>query len=388
MVTVSSGYTNYQELLLDLDIVGAILSAKQPTREEMYQMALGEFERLYPTVTVEDKRYELSDTVSRSYHVGYISNMELLANENLILTDKPDDDESSSNVISELDISSLTLPDELSVAIRDSETLTASKRSKLIDAYLDMNFSIEEFRGSVEEVESVFNTVDIDSQSVTMDIEPEESPEIYSIDVQESSSDTEDDIYYGYSDEDSEVYAQSADVEVNYNPYDDSEGYDEGTDDYSPYSDYTDDYMDEEDSDEGYADEGVRESLSLVLSDTGTVVVEDTGSISSDEVSVVEGTDNVDKSDDFVDSVWDEPERVIEPEVSATSPVRVPKTGIKAEEKTVQEDEKPVPKDLKEFLRLYPHSDISVVLKHFSRNEVKKALLSGKIIRKGSKLHI
>ena len=384
MVTVSSGYTNYQELLLDLDIVGAILSAKQPTREEMYQMALGEFERLYPTVTVEDKRYELSDTVSRSYHVDYISNMELLANENLILTDKPDDDESSSNVISELDISSLTLPDELSVAIRDSETLTASKRSKLIDAYLDMNFSIEEFRGSVEEVESVFNTVDIDSQSVTMDIEPEESPEIYSIDVQESASDTEDDIYYGYSDEDSEVYAQSADVEVDYNPYDDSEGYD----DYSPYSDYTDGYMDEEDSDEGYADEGVRESLSPVLSDTGTVVVEDTGSISSDEVSVVEGTDNVDKSDDFVDSVWDEPERVIEPEVSATSPVRVPKTGIKAEEKAVQEDEKPVPKDLKEFLRLYPHSDISVVLKHFSRNEVKKALLSGKIIRKGSKLHI
>ena len=388
MVTVSSGYTNYQELLLDLDIVGAILSAKQPTREEMYQMALGEFERLYPTVTVEDKRYELSDTVSRSYHVDYISNMELLANENLILTDKPDDDESSSNVISELDISSLTLPDELSVAIRDSETLTASKRSKLIDAYLDMNFSIEEFRGSVEEVESVFNTVDIDSQSVTMDIEPEESPEIYSIDVQESASDTEDDIYYGYSDEDSEVYAQSADVEVDYNPYDDSEGYDEGTDDYSPYSDYTDGYMDEEDSDEGYADEGVRESLSPVLSDTGAVVVEDTGSISSDEVSVVEGTDNVDKSDDFVDSVWDEPERVIEPEVSATSPVRVPKTGIKAEEKAVQEDEKPVPKDLKEFLRLYPHSDISVVLKHFSRNEVKKALLSGKIIRKGSKLHI
>ena len=384
MVTVSSGYTNYQELLLDLDIVGAILSAKQPTREEMYQMALGEFERLYPTVTVEDKRYELSDTVSRSYHVDYISNMELLANENLILTDKPDDDESSSNVISELDISSLTLPDELSVAIRDSETLTASKRSKLIDAYLDMNFSIEEFRGSVEEVESVFNTVDIDSQSVTMDIEPEESPEIYSIDVQESASDTEDDIYYGYSDEDSEVYAQSADVEVDYNPYDDSEG----TDDYSPYSDYTDGYMDEEDSDEGYADEGVRESLSPVLSDTGTVVVEDTGSISSDEVSVVEGTDNVDKSDDFVDSVWDEPERVIEPEVSATSPVRVPKTGIKAEEKAVQEDKKPVPKDLKEFLRLYPHSDISVVLKHFSRNEVKKALLSGKIIRKGSKLHI
>ena len=388
MVTVSSGYTNYQELLLDLDIVGAILSAKQPTREEMYQMALGEFERLYPTVTVEDKRYELSDTVSRSYHIDYISNMELLANENLILTDKPDDDESSSNVISELDISSLTLPDELSVAIRDSEALTASKRSKLIDAYLDMNFSIEEFRGSVEEVESVFNTVDIDSQSVTVDIELEESPEIYSIDVQESAPDTEDDIYYGYSDEDSEVYAQSADVEVDYNPYDDSEGYDEGTDDYSPYSDYTDGYMDEEDSDEGYADEGVRESLSPVLSDTGTVVVEDTGSIYSDEVSVVEGTDNVDKSDDFVDSVWDEPERVIEPGVSATSPVRVPKTSIKAEEKTVQEDEKPVPKDLKEFLRLYPHSDISVVLKHFSRNEVKKALLSGKIIRKGSKLHI
>ena len=396
MVTVSSGYTNYQELLLDLDILGAILSAKQPTREELYRLALEEFESLYPVVTVEDKRYELSDTVSRSYHVDYISNIELLNNENLILKDKPDDAESPSSILSEIDISAVSLPDDLLVTIRGSEMLTATKRSKLIDAYLDMNFNIDDFRGSVEEVESVYNTVDIDSNSIPDEVKVDSYDEVETPDISEPESDVDDDVYYGYGGEEGEVDFDTYDESL-YSSYTDNdyEG-DTDEDDYNPYSSYTDNDDEGDEYDNPYAEEE--------YSEDGVDSTYDNLSSSDEDVSgylsqVFENTDNVQHphetgtkitqiDEDFVDSVFDEPEVVIKPTVSPTTPVKVPKTGIKPAEKPVEKEEKPIPKDIREFLRLYPHSDISVVLQHFSRNEVKKALLSGKIIRKGSKLHI
>lgn len=46
------------------------------------------------------------------------------------------------------------------------------------------------------------------------------------------------------------------------------------------------------------------------------------------------------------------------------------------------------PKDLRSFLRKHPHCEISVVYKYFTKKEVQNALFSGKVIKKGTQLHI
>lgn len=46
------------------------------------------------------------------------------------------------------------------------------------------------------------------------------------------------------------------------------------------------------------------------------------------------------------------------------------------------------PKDLRSFLRKHPHCEMSVVYKYFTKKEVQNALLAGKVIKKGTQLHI
>ena len=46
------------------------------------------------------------------------------------------------------------------------------------------------------------------------------------------------------------------------------------------------------------------------------------------------------------------------------------------------------PKDLRSFLRKHPHCEMSVVYKYFTKKEVQNALLTGKVIKKGTQLHI
>lgn len=72
----------------------------------------------------------------------------------------------------------------------------------------------------------------------------------------------------------------------------------------------------------------------------------------------------------------------------------VPK-GAPSLERVVAQPEKPEfggrdeePKDLRSFLRKHPHCEISVVYKYFTKKEVQNALFSGKVIKKGTQLHI
>lgn len=46
------------------------------------------------------------------------------------------------------------------------------------------------------------------------------------------------------------------------------------------------------------------------------------------------------------------------------------------------------PKDLRSFLRKHPHCEMSVVYKYFTKKEVQNALLTGKVVKKGTQLHI
>lgn len=46
------------------------------------------------------------------------------------------------------------------------------------------------------------------------------------------------------------------------------------------------------------------------------------------------------------------------------------------------------PKDLRSFLRKHPNCEMSVIYKYFTKKEVQNALLAGKVIKKGTQLHI
>ena len=46
------------------------------------------------------------------------------------------------------------------------------------------------------------------------------------------------------------------------------------------------------------------------------------------------------------------------------------------------------PKDLRSFLRKHPHCEMSIIYKYFTKKEVQNALLTGKVVKKGTQLHI
>lgn len=80
MSKVATPYTSYDELMLDLDIFGTLISQPQPDLAELKEFLYEEYKRVHK-VTLESRRYELSDVVSADFHVNYVKDIELLEDE-------------------------------------------------------------------------------------------------------------------------------------------------------------------------------------------------------------------------------------------------------------------------------------------------------------------
>lgn len=462
MSKVATPYTSYDELMLDLDIFGTLISQPQPDLAELKEFLYEEYKRVHK-VTLESRRYELSDVVSADFHVNYVKDIELLEDEEELSwgTDsdiemsEPEDDEYADGIYDvptqeeiqalEDEIVALTAEQQASAeGVYGSVEVGSVENSGMVDMSFDNDLSedneVENGSASINEEENygsgsgfVF-AEDLTEDELNVEIdededEEEEDEEEFGVDDDEdflSSSDT------GSSDSESEeTVAESTDV-------DDYESFDAEDEEEEEFG------ADEEESSEDTEDDEDFDDWS----DTDGCSTQE--EIQEPEVTSVDDEDDEDwgqepeVADAEDDEGWgQEPEPSVSQHVTAPEPVqptRVPerkqpisKTGVSrdikdiarrkkseqaqrnkiekqrqvasipksvppvpimpprqekkvdAEPKINREDE---PKDLREFLRKHPHSEVSFVLKYFSKKELQKAIMSGRIIKKGSKLHI
>lgn len=87
-------------------------------------------------------------------------------------------------------------------------------------------------------------------------------------------------------------------------------------------------------------------------------------------------------------------EKQVSAKISSQRPVKPPSpketisraTPVESSKQLGTPDEEP--KDLREFLRKHPNCEITTVYQYFTKKEVQKALLTGRVLKKGNKLRI
>ena len=77
MTKIPTLYTDYRELILDLDIYGKIVSTPQQSIQELRDTLFEEFKLRKPLPTLEYKRYELSRLGNPDYRIRYNRELEL-----------------------------------------------------------------------------------------------------------------------------------------------------------------------------------------------------------------------------------------------------------------------------------------------------------------------
>lgn len=435
MFQIPTLYTNYQELLLDLDILGKILRESNINKDDLKALLFEEYKLSHPLPTLEDKRYELSSIVSSDYHIMYSNDIELADNE--VLVDLGDTSDSKQVPI----LSEVIIPQEL----KQCTNVTDDVRQKIVDEFVS--------KEEAEQMEKVFNTVEdksikFDENSIMGYSESEDIYDEQSIEGEEDVYTEQDEDSYNYSDNEeveeddySYDYSDDAEVEEADYSYDYSDGEEEVEDDYNEevedevsydYSgdeeleydynedtdeteevedDYDEDNYDNNDVDDysGDSNEEVEDDYSYNEDDNYDEDdynydndVEDDYDEVEDEQDIIEDYDIEENSVDF-ESENSEDDINIEggsydvEEVESVSQVPTPvEIHVKSVDKTSHNNVEQVetivnkeePKDLRDFIRKHPRCEISFALQYFSRKEIEKYLMMGKIIKKGTKLHI
>lgn len=447
MSKVATPYTSYDELMLDLDIFGTLISQPQPDLAELKEFLYEEYKRVHK-VTLESRRYELSDVVSADFHVNYVKDIELLEDEEELSwgTDsdiemsEPEDDEYADGIYDvptqeeiqalEDEIVALTAEQQASAeGVYGSVEVGSVENSGMVDMSFDNDLSddneVENDSASINEEENygsgsgfVFaEDLTEDELNVKIDEEEDEEEEDedeFGVDDDEdflSSSDT------GISDSESEEAVSESTDDNDYESFDaedeeeeefgaDEEESSEDTEDDEDFDDWSDtdgcstqeeiqepevaDIEDADDEDWGQEPEpSVSQHVTAPEPVQPTRVPERKQPISNIGVSRdIKDIARRKKSEQAQRNKIEKQRQVASiPKSVPPVPIMPPRQEKKvdAEPKINREDE---PKDLREFLRKHPHSEVSFVLKYFSKKELQKAIMSGRIIKKGSKLHI
>ena len=462
MSKVATPYTSYDELMLDLDIFGTLISQPQPDLAELKEFLYEEYKRVHK-VTLESRRYELSDVVSADFHVNYVKDIELLEDEEELSwgTDsdiemsEPEDDEYADGIYDvptqeeiqalEDEIVALTAEQQASAeGVYGSVEVGSVENSGMVDMSFDNDSSedneVENDSASINEEENygsgsgfVFaEDLTEDELNVKIDEEEdeeEEDEEEFGVDDDEdflSSSDTgsfdsesdetvsestDADDYESFNADDEEEEEFGADDEESSEDTEDDEDFDDWSDtdgcstqeeiqepEVADIEDDDEDWGQEpevadiEDDDEDWGQEpepSVSQHVTAPEPVQPTRVPEKKQSISNTGVSRdIKDIARRKKSEQVQRNKIEKQRQVASiPKSVPPVPIMPPRQEKKvdAEPKINREDE---PKDLREFLRKHPHSEVSFVLKYFSKKELQKAIMSGRIIKKGSKLHI
>lgn len=200
MIEIETLYPSYQELLLDLDIFGRMMTTQNlDDKEEYKNLLFEEYSRTHPLPSLESKDYELGDVVSADFHVTYVEELELSQRETVMNFEDDDEDETdfegfTKDVVSEEDLRKV--PKGVfnkPISIRDRDSLAKS----IFDTS-----EIEEFTGDTSKVEEVYGTVNANSEGYVVEPELDDKTSDFEDDLVESEDEEEFD--YGDSDLDEE----------------------------------------------------------------------------------------------------------------------------------------------------------------------------------------
>lgn len=434
MKTLPTLYTDYHQLLLDIQILGDIVSAPQQSMEDMKATLFEEFKRTHPFPTMEDERYKLSRQVSSNYQIAYNKELELAENESLL------DFSKASSVQEPLPFDfSRPIASNMQVFFTYEAKSKKSDREKIIEKYdlytggifeqgitqTENNFgSIQEDTSlnlSSEEVESlgtetptvevelddeidvsnlVFNTnekVEETFEEVNNDVDDEVSEDI------ENEEDSED-IDFSSDEDDVEDYSSEEDDVDDYSSEDSSdeddsyEGYssEEDEDDVEDYSsedsddeeDSEDDYSSEEDdSDDDFsdysADDSSEDDVEDIVEVQPVVQVQENIEVKQNVPKVSLGQPKVDlnSTEDDDDMFTQE----VHKEIKVPAPP-IKKPVIQESEVTIEREEEPT--DIRQFVRKHPRCDIAFARQYFTKKQIEDAIKIGKIVKKGNILKL
>ena len=355
-------FSNYDELMLDIDVYGKKVSSPQLTIPELREKLFEDFKRSKPFPTLTSRRYELSNLVSEDYKIEYNRQLEFQENESEI-------DLKTNYSYIKPDLSDL---EQVNIEIRklftyESRT-TDEERQRLLEKY-DL-VTGEEFERGINETEKLFGSVKENESLVLSDedinsLGSEEESFTYSEDSENTfsySEESEDSDYPDFDEESEEEDSENDD----YPDFDDEESEEDNSDD-EDYPDFDEESEEEDSDDEDYPDfEEDKEDLKVVkqpeerVRGTPIEVDEDLSGVEID----------IDTSDIVVD---------------------IPRTPIEAAPKIVKEekvDRSLEPTDIRQFLRKHPRSTMEFVLKYFTKKQINDALRIGKIIKKGNILKL
>ena len=445
-MSIPTLYTNYQECILDLDILGKIVSTPQQSMQDIKDALFEEFKRRKPFPTLEYKRYELSRLVSPAVKIAYDRELDLQDDESIV-------DLSLASNGSDLDFEDLTpLVKEVQEMFTYERGITDSLREEIIEKY-DLN-SGEMFKPGIKETEDIIGSVEVDESTIlsneeidnlgsekgvsivnSEEILEEQNDELETeeeyIDTSDEVDDDDDD--YDFSQE--YVEAESVELEENTFEYDFGQATDTTNDEDDDYDFSQEESSDDDDDDYDFSQEEVSNDYEFEQEEPESVNLEqeddsdtedyyfdaendDTEGYDFDAENDIEEYDFEEDENyttasqvptevvnefevpafespptsSFIDSVFDDDslsfltESVEELVVDIISTPTTPAQLSPPPKKEEVVDRSAEPTDLRQFLRKHPNCEYEFALKYFTKKQIQDALKMGKIVKKGNTL--
>lgn len=263
MTNIPTLYSNYQELMLDLDIFGKIISTPQQSISELETSLFEEFKRRRPFPTMETKRYELSGLVSDDYIIEYNKELELQDDESILDLSSL---RSSTPSRDDTDIDYTSITPDIKNLFSYQSNVKDSDRLEILSKY---NIETgEDFKLGVHQTEKIFNSVKEDSSLILTDEEIENLPNSNNSnsDSDEVIYEVDDDVdeYDSFSSdyEDEDDYDEDDDISYEFSSSDNDE--DDSTEEEFTFEDDSDTEEDEYDFDDENTEEEFSEEDDLV----------------------------------------------------------------------------------------------------------------------------
>ena len=232
MKSLPTLFYDKQELLLDIDIYGKIVSTPQTSREDLAKLLFEEFKFTHPVPTMEDERYKLSNLVSTDYKIQYDNSLELHDNETLVDLQQKGDEQPTT------DIFKIEVPKELQELFSYGKPVDEDYKMSLMEKFALLDDE-DNFERGITTTEKLYGSVKEDSSSVLSDDE-----------IDNIGKESEQDEEYDMSFEDEEDDISDDEISDDYLEDDTSSEEDEETSEYSDDEDEEEYDLSSEDEDD------------------------------------------------------------------------------------------------------------------------------------------
>ena len=287
-------------------------------------------------------------------------------------------------LVPDLEVSSSQVESTFNSTVKDGSSIVSDE--ELSDFFEDSNLCVFEDDLFFEDI---YENLQVDMPEYTVESLSYE----YNVTDADCLSDTDD--YYSTLEYSDDSLSEDYNIESNIDEYDSEElkvGDESGT--YTEFDAYSDDSGMQDNTDEEVShvradsEEGLNEAIcdgvwedEFFSSETLNYTVISKPDIAPEPAIIAKSTPSVAPQRKEKQKIGSSPSQQTKPHRDAI----LEKSSTQKESLGTTDEE---PKDLREFLRKHPNCEIATVYQYFTKKEVQKALLTGRVIKKGNKLRI